>query len=108
MLDRHHFHQRNALAPTRPFRDTLLPESVEDRPAKAGRPANQHNDNNEFETGGFQMSSSHLYNHPTRFTAILDDAGIIWDDFFEIVSLRVAGLKTFWTVAICQVSGVDG
>jgi hypothetical protein len=51
---------------------------------------------------------SAFYNYPALFTAVSDVSGVGGDDFFEIVSLRVVGLKTFWTIAIGQVSGVDG
>jgi hypothetical protein len=47
-------------------------------------------------------------NHPTAFTAVPHDAGINSRDVLEIVALRVGGLKTFWTIAIGQIIGVNG
>lgn len=47
-------------------------------------------------------------NHPALFTAVSDYASFHSLEFFEIISLRVGGLKTFWTIAIWQVGGVDG
>jgi hypothetical protein len=51
---------------------------------------------------------SAFYNNPALFTAVPDDAGCYGDDFFEIIALDVAGLKTFWTITGCQVISVDG
>jgi hypothetical protein len=52
--------------------------------------------------------STTFYNHPAPFTAVPDDTGVNGDDVFEIVALRVGGLKTFWTIAIEQIIGIDG
>jgi hypothetical protein len=52
--------------------------------------------------------STTFYNHSALFAAVSDVSGISGNDFFEIVSLRVVGLKTFWTIAIGQISGADG
>jgi hypothetical protein len=52
--------------------------------------------------------STTLYNHPAAFTAVPHYAGVNSCDVFEIVALRVGGLKTFWTIAIGQIIGIDG
>ena len=58
-----------------------------------------------IERGPQRLSA--FYNHPALFTAVSDVSGVGRDDFFEIVSLRVVRLETFWTIAISQVSGID-
>src|SRR5262245_35556058 len=47
-------------------------------------------------------------NNPALFTAVADSSGCRGDDCFEIIALRMARLKTFWTITCCQVIGTDG
>jgi hypothetical protein len=51
--------------------------------------------------------SSTFYDDSALFTSVADYSGCTGHDFFEIISLRVAGLKTLWTIPRCQVIGVD-
>ena len=55
-----------------------------------------------------EQSLSTFDNNPALFTAVSGFASCGSHDFFEIVALRVARLKTFWTITRCQVIGIDG
>jgi hypothetical protein len=49
-----------------------------------------------------------FYKHATVFTAVAGYAGVHGHEGFESIALCLMGLKTFWTIARGQVSGVDG
>ena len=55
-----------------------------------------------------EQSLSTFDNNPALFTAVSGFASCGSHDFFEIIALRVARLKTFWTITCCQVIGGDG
>jgi hypothetical protein len=50
---------------------------------------------------------STFYNDSALFTLVSDYSRCDCHDFFEIISLRVAGLITFWTITVRKVIGVD-
>jgi hypothetical protein len=47
-------------------------------------------------------------NNAALFTAVADNPAGNGDDFLKVISLRAAGLKTFWTVTRSQLIGIDG
>src|SRR5262249_27346164 len=47
-------------------------------------------------------------NNSALFTAVADSSGRRGHNFFEVVALGAARLKTFWTITRCQVIGADG
>jgi len=49
------------------------------------------------------LHSARFDQTPARFTAVGDASGVREPHLVKIVSLRVCGLKTFWTIAPRQV-----